>query len=95
MAADAWLVLFIAFFWGCIIAWVKLDNWRLGKRWREGPSLTPVIPILPLLALGVGWILNMAMPWTGTLLVICSHLGYVAVTSVSIWLSSRRSGDDI
>ncbi len=94
MTADAWLFLFLAVFWVCLVAWVKFENWKVGKRWSDGPSLIPVIPCFPLFAWGLGWLLNMALPWLETLLIACSHLGYVAVTAVSIWLSSR-SGDDV
>jgi hypothetical protein len=39
------LVLFLVVFWGGLVAAIKIENSKAGKRWSDGPSFVPVIPV--------------------------------------------------
>ena len=85
MIANAWLVLFLAAFWGLLTAGVKLSNWRAGKRWSDGPSLFPMIPVFALIAGVGGWLVNLVVsPW-GSWGIAGLHLGWLVVSLVLIW----------
>lgn len=95
MSANSGLVLFLFAFWGIFIAAVTLSNWRAGKRWSDGPSLIPVIPIFPVVAGSVGWFVNLtASPW-GSWGIAGLHVGWLVVSLTLIWLHQLRAkGND-
>ena len=40
-------------------------------------SWMPVIPVVPLMLAGAGWMANAIFPWAGTTLVVIVHLGLI------------------
>jgi hypothetical protein len=75
IVANLSLLVFVVGFWALFAIGIKYSNWRAGKRWHDGPSLVPVIPMLPILAILVGAAINFfASPW-GLWTVIGLHVG--------------------
>ncbi len=80
MTANVALVLFLIAFWGLLATAVKVGNWWAGRRWSDGPSLIPMIPFVPAVAGGVGWLVNVfASPW-GSWGVVSLHVGWLVVS---------------
>jgi hypothetical protein len=93
--ANKILFLFVVGFWLFLVAAMKLDNWRRGRSWSSGPSLIPVIPFFPALALAVGWALNLiCSPW-GTVLAIGFHCGLVGFAFAGSFSTRAHSSDSI
>jgi hypothetical protein len=93
MTANAWLVIFLFAFWIGLWLFVKIDHLVHGRPLSDGPSFIPVVPVFPLVAYALGWLLNWLMPWLGTGIIAATHIGYLCVAGVSAWRGSRRSGD--
>jgi hypothetical protein len=77
MTANMWLILFLIAFW--VLIWIALKvNHLIHRRpLRDGPSLIPVVPLVPIAGFGAGWLLNLAFAPAGTIAVVSLHLGYV------------------
>ncbi len=91
MTANAQLCLFLVFFWSLLSGWVKLSNWREGKRFSDGPSLIPLIPFVPLITGLVGWLVNeFASPW-GTWGVVGLHSGTLVVGLICIMVNDSKT----
>ena len=93
MTANGWLIIFLLAFWIGLWLFVKIDHFVHGRPLSDGPSFIPVVPVLPLVAYGAGWLLNWAVPWLGTGIVAVTHVSYLCVAGASAWRASRRSGD--
>ena len=95
MTANTSLVAFLVAFGALLWIAVKLNNVLSGKRFSDGPSLVPVIPLLPLFMLAAGVLVNfLASPW-GTIGVTAIHFGWLTVATASIWIAGRnRTKDD-
>jgi hypothetical protein len=85
MTADQTLLAFVFLFWLFLVVTVKGSNLVGGKRWSDGPSFIPLIPVLPLLAIFVGWVINHFAPFWGTGVVVLAHTGWLGVTLVMMW----------
>jgi hypothetical protein len=91
VTANNALVLFLAVFWGGLATVVKITNLLAGKRWSDGPSLIPVIPLHPLAAGMVGWLVNLVVsPW-GSWLICALHVGWIVVAAIVGELRHQRS----
>ncbi|GAB2189781.1 hypothetical protein MAH1_13890 [Sessilibacter sp. MAH1] len=49
-----------------------------GKPFSDGPSLIPIIPIFPVIALLIGIYINKILPYAGAVLFVITHFGYIA-----------------
>jgi hypothetical protein len=91
MTANVGLLLFLAAFWGLIASAMKVSNWRAGRRWSDGPSLFPMIPMFAFVAGVVGWLVNLAVaPW-GSWGVALLHVGWLVVSLALLWLHPLRA----
>ena len=90
MTANQLLLWFILGFWVLLYLALKLENLLRGRRFSDGPSLIPVVPIFPLIAFGLGVALNDAKsPW-GTIVVIALHAGFLMFGLISIWMHPSK-----
>ena len=87
--ANACVGLFLLVFWTSLWLFVKVDHLVHGRPLSDGPSFIPVVPIVPLVAYGCGWVLNELLPWLGVAIVAATHVGYLFWA----WFSARRTGD--
>jgi hypothetical protein len=87
--ANAWLGIFLLGFWAGLWLLAKFYLFAHGQRLSDGPSFIPVVPILPLLAYGLGWVLNWVVPWLGTGVVAVAHGCYLFAIGVSAWRDLR------
>ena len=95
MTANTWLIIFLLVFWVGLWVWVKVNQLIHGRPLSDGPSFIPVLPILPLVAYGIGWLLNLVIPWLGTGTIVAIHVGYLVVGLISSLRDRRGSGDAI
>jgi hypothetical protein len=90
MTSNQLLLWFIGGFWVLLYCALKLDNLWRGRRFSDGPSLIPVVPIFPIVGLGIGAVLNYAMsPW-GTVAVIVLHVGVLGFALIGIWMHPSK-----
>jgi len=90
MTANIGLVAFLFAFWGLLWVSTRVGNFLSGRRFNDGPSFVPLVPVLPLLLFGVGVLVNLGIsPW-GTIGVAAIHFGWLAVTALLIWTNSRK-----
>ncbi|WP_269539055.1 hypothetical protein [Cerasicoccus fimbriatus] len=81
------LIGFLIVFWAGLYLSVKIINLKEGRKWSEGVSFIPVIPVFPLVAFGAGALLNWMWTYLGTVTVVVAH---VAVLSIGIIKEMKR-----
>lgn len=82
------LIGFLTVFWAGLYLSLKLINLKEGRKWGEGVSFIPVIPIFPVVAFGIGALLNWILTYLGTVTVAVSH---IAILSFGIIKEMKRS----
>ena len=91
MTANGALLWFVVLFWLVLWLGTKVERLCRGMSFRGGPSFIPLIPFLPMIAIGAGWLVNLRLsPW-GTVAVAVLHVGWVIYALVGIWLHPSRS----
>ena len=91
MTANQTLLAFTCGAWFLFYAFIKVGIMLQGKRFTDGPSMFPVIPIIPVGLIACGAAVNAFLPPWGTILVVAAHLAYVVWTVVRDIRHSRES----
>ena len=69
--------LFLIGFWLLVYLTIQVSHLIARRPLSDGPSLIPVVPILPAIALAVAAALNAFLPPFGTVVVVLFHFGYL------------------
>ena len=69
--------LFLIGFWLLVYLTIQVSHLIARRPLSDGPSLIPVVPILPAIALGIAAAFNAILPPFGTVLVVLFHFGYL------------------
>lgn len=89
MTANQTLLVFTVAFWVLLSAVIKVSNIVQGRRFSDGPSLIPVIPIFPLLALSIGMVANRFISPFGTVVIVIAHVGWIGFATIMIMRSPK------
>ena len=89
--ANAVLIVFILAFWTLLWVAIKADHLFHHRPFSDGPSFIPVIPIIPAVSFGIGWLLNYQWAPIGTVLVIACYAVWIFYSTVTIIAEARRS----
>ena len=68
--------LFLIGFWIVVYLTIQTSHLIARRPLSDGPSLIPVVPILPAIALAVAAAINAVLSPFGTVVVVVFHLGY-------------------
>jgi hypothetical protein len=78
MGINQELLKFIFGFWFLLFVAIKALNLIQHRKFSDGPSLIPVIPIIPLSSFLLGWLINLIAPPWGLYCIVALHLSYLA-----------------
>jgi hypothetical protein len=84
MTANQLLLWFVVGFWVLLYSALKFENFLRGRKFSDGPSLVPLVPLFPFVALGLGAVLNHTKTPRGTIIVIALHVGFLAFGLIAI-----------